>query len=172
MFPTNYVPTIFDNYITNVTIGDKKIALELWDTAGQEDYEELRPLSYPETDIFLITYSIVGPDSFDNVKQKWHKELKDYWEKENTAPVPIMLVGTKKDLLTNREILEELKKQEKTIVTTEQAKQLAEEINAVDYLECSAKSLDGLKNVFDRAIVHVLQDRDGRRSSGGCCTVI
>jgi GTPase SAR1 family protein len=51
-------------------IGGEPYTLGLFDTAGQEDYDRLRPLSYPQTDVFLVCYSVVSPSSYENVKEK------------------------------------------------------------------------------------------------------
>ena len=49
--------------------------LALWDTAGQEDYDRLRPLSYPDTDVILMCFSIDSPDSLENIPEKWTPEV-------------------------------------------------------------------------------------------------
>lgn len=61
---------MFDNYAVTVMIGGEPYTLGLFDTAGQEDYDRLRPLSYPQTDVFLVCFSVISPSSYENVKEK------------------------------------------------------------------------------------------------------
>ena len=70
-FPEEYIPTIFDNYAKNVMLDGKLLNVGLWDTAGKEDYDRLRPLSYPETDVFLLVYSTISRESFENINIIW-----------------------------------------------------------------------------------------------------
>ncbi|KAG9541852.1 hypothetical protein KCU97_g20190, partial [Aureobasidium melanogenum] len=92
-FPTRYVPTVFENYVTDCRVDGKSVQLALWDTAGQEDYERLRPLAYSQAHVILIGFSVDTPDSLENVKHKWADEAT-----ERCPGVPIILVGLKKDL--------------------------------------------------------------------------
>jgi len=146
-FPGEYIPTVFDNYSANVMVDGKPINLGLWDTAGQEDYDRLRPLSYPQTDVFLVCFSVISNSSFENVKTKWVPEIQHH------APnVPILLVGTKSDLRKDDKTNQQLSSRGQSMVSTDQAHGMAKEIGAVKFLECSALTQEGLKQVFDDAI--------------------
>lgn len=142
-FPSEYVPTVFDNYAVTVMIGGEPYTLGLFDTAGQEDYDRLRPLSYPQTDVFLVCFSVVSPSSFENVKEKWVPEITHHCHK-----TPFLLVGTQTDLRDEA-------KSKKKPITQEQGEKLAKELK-VKYVECSALTQKGLKNVFDEAILAAL----------------
>ena len=92
-FPQGYLPTVFDNYTTTVSVDGKPLQFGLWDTAGQEDFDRIRHLSYPNSDVFLLAFSLVSPTSLENVESKWYPELQHHGPN-----VPIILVGTKLDL--------------------------------------------------------------------------
>uniref|UniRef100_A0A7R9U544 Uncharacterized protein n=1 Tax=Pinguiococcus pyrenoidosus TaxID=172671 RepID=A0A7R9U544_9STRA len=169
-FPGEYIPTVFDNYSANVMVDGKPINLGLWDTAGQEDYDRLRPLSYPQTDVFLVCFSIVSPSSFENVRAKWLPEIMHH------APgVPFLLVGTKVDLREDLSTKTQLASRGQSPIFPQQGENAALQLGAAKYLECSALTQDGLKQVFDDAIRVVLkaqwvQSRQQARK-GGCCTI-
>merc|ERR1719337_137732 len=152
-FPEDYVPTVFDNYSANVMVDGKPISLGLWDTAGQEDYDRLRPLSYPQTDVFLVAFSLISRPSFENVKAKWYPELKHH-----SPGVPMILVGTKLDLRSDPNTVAKLREKSPptTPITFEEGLDMSRSIGAVKYLECSALTQKGLKSVFDEAIRVVL----------------
>ena len=167
-FPTDYIPTVFDNYSANVMVDGKPVKLGLWDTAGQEDYDRLRPLSYPQTDVFIVAFSLVSPISLENVEAKWYQELQHY-----SPNTPIILVGTKADLREEPKVIEKLSEQRMEPVSPEQGRAVAQRIKAVKYLECSAMTQKGLKAVFDEAIRAVLMPpaRPAPKQKGGCTIV-
>lgn len=162
-FPTEYVPTVFDNYQANVMVEGRPISLGLWDTAGQEDYDRLRPLSYPGTDVFIVSFSVIANSSLDNVKAKWLPEIRNF-----CPDSPFILVGTKSDLRGDRSFMDA--RPGTQFVDPAKAMAMAEELQAAKLptgdgkmktccLECSAKSQDGLKAVFDTAIQVALMVR-------------
>ena len=146
-FPEAFIPTVFDNYSANVKVDGTYVNLGLWDTAGIEDYDRIRPLSYPKTDVFVVCFSLVGRGSFLNVKDKWFPEVRHH-----CPAVPIILVGNKVDLREDTEFIEKLRERHLAPISYAQGSSLAKDIGAVKYLECSALTQKGLKQVFDEAV--------------------
>ncbi|XP_074594903.1 rho-related protein racD-like [Brevipalpus obovatus] len=197
-----YVPTVFENHCGTHDYNNTTYNITLWDTAGQEDYEKLRPLSYPGCDVFLLCFSVASQNSFQNISTKWFPEIRHYRPK-----APFVLVGTKTDLrpstkssiyprfstspgsirswITGRSIKESSSLQAKDVpefsrpvkeieqddqydssastnttalsssggfVTTNMGRRLAKRLKAASYVECSAKTLTGINEVFDEAI--------------------
>ena len=162
-FPGEYVPTVFDNYTVIVNVDEKPVMLNLWDTAGQEDYDRLRPLSYPETEVFLICFSLVSPTSFKNARKKWYPEILHHCP--NT---PVILVGTKLDLRDDEETLTRLKENDLVPISYEAGKKLADEIGAANYVECSAMTHQNLAMVFNEAIRVILNPHDSSNNKKSC----
>merc|ERR1712210_168832 len=157
-FPNEYVPTVFDNYAVTVQIQDQEYVIQLFDTAGQEDYDRLRLIAYPNTDVFLVCFSIINPDSYDNVREKWVPEIQKH-------------CGTQMDLRTDPATITNLEKKTKKPVNAEQGKRLANELGAVAYVECSALTQEGMKNVFDEALMAALNKEDEEEQRGCRCTL-
>jgi len=150
-FPGEYVPTVFDNYNANAIVEGNPVNLGLWDTAGSDEYNALRPLSYPGTDVFLICFSIFSPESFDSVLKKWVPEIQ-----EHAPGTPMILVATKADLRGKPEALASLREHNQEPISYEQGEKLMKEIGAKRYLECSAISQEGLSKVFEEAVKVIL----------------
>ncbi|KAH3846298.1 cell division control protein 42 homolog [Dreissena polymorpha] len=157
-FPTEYVPTVFDNYAVTVTVRGTSYQLGLIDTAGQEEYEGLRSLSYPGTHVFLLAYSVVMPDTMQNLEYKWIPEIRT-----NSPASAFLIVGTQTDLRDNEKIRQKLQKRKQKPVTPEEGARLAKRVNADCYVECSAFTQQGLKDVFDEAMLAVLEPKIKRR---------
>lgn len=147
-FSADYVPTVFDNKSVIVPYEGREYNIGIWDTAGQEEYDRLRPLSYPSTDCFLMCFSVVNPPSLDNCRLKWKTELTHY-----CPDAKIILVGTKKDLRNDAAVLKQLDEElHSRPVSTLEADKMVKELGCAMYKECSAKTMDGVQQVFEEAI--------------------
>jgi len=145
-FPEVYVPTVFENYVADIETENTRVELALWDTAGQEDYDRLRPLSYPETDVIIMCFAIDNPASFENVAEKWAAEVKHF-----CPNVPIILVGNKKDLRNDSNTIERLAKEHTAPISYVQGRAKASQIGAFEYCECSARNKEFIREVFEIA---------------------
>ncbi|KAB8342761.1 hypothetical protein FH972_022359 [Carpinus fangiana] len=157
-FPEKYVPTVFENYIANKPHPPtgKMVELALWDTAGQEEYDRLRPLSYPETDMLFVCFAIDCPNSLENVMDKWYPEVLHF-----CPTTPVILLGLKSDLRFKRSCIELLRTQGLTPVTEEQGQAVASRMGA-HYMECSSKEMQGVDEIFNRAITIAVGDESRR----------
>lgn len=142
-FPHVYEPTVFENYVHDIFIDGQPVQLSLWDTAGQEEFDRLRSLSYSDTHTIMLCFSVDSRDSLENVQTKWVGEIADHCE-----GVKLVLVALKCDLRNNEETGEGSKK---TYVTYEQGLEVAKKIGALRYLECSAKMNRGVNEAFTEA---------------------
>ncbi|CAO3586398.1 unnamed protein product [Absidia cylindrospora] len=121
------------------------VELALWDTAGQEEYDRLRPLSYPEANVILICFAIDQPASFTNVQHRWLPEVTHFCE-----DVPKLLVGTKSDLRDDNSRSVQLKATRNQLISFEEGERLGREIGA-KYYECSAKQNQNVTEVISAA---------------------
>ncbi|EYU18069.1 hypothetical protein MIMGU_mgv1a020833mg [Erythranthe guttata] len=157
-FPTDYVPTVFDNFSANVVVNGSTVNLGLWDTAGQEDYNRLRPLSYRGADVFILAFSLISKASYENVSKKFHLiEALCPW-------CPIVLVGTKLDLRDDKQFF--VDHPGAVPITAAQGEELRKLIGAPAYIECSSKTQENVKAVFDAAIKVVLQPPKQKKKKG------
>ncbi|RKF76605.1 GTP-binding protein RHO3 [Golovinomyces cichoracearum] len=154
-FPTVYEPTVFENYVHDIYVDNVHIELSLWDTAGQEEFDRLRSLSYDDTHAIMLCFSVDSKDSLENVESKWVREIA-----ENCQGVNIVLVALKCDLREqNDDEPEEGEEphEKKATINYEQGLAVARRINALRYLECSAMRNRGVNEVFTEAARVALQ---------------
>ncbi|KAM3182327.1 hypothetical protein ACTXT7_012613 [Hymenolepis weldensis] len=114
-----YIPTIADEYIAKVTVKNSQVVFNLWDTAGQEEFKNLRKASFPDTDVFLVCFAVDNKDAFRN-----------------------------------------------QTVSYAMGKKMAKKLKLYDYVECSAKTGEGDKSVFDMAIKAGLNPRKFKKRYG------
>ena len=169
VFSKEYIPTIFDNFSKNVMFEGRPINLALWDTAGQEEYDRVRPLSYHNTDVVIVTFDLTMKKTVQDIHDKWYPEVRHF-----LPGVPIILVGNKQDLRdfpTN--ISEEVRKSVGFgLVSTETGMDLAKEINATKYVECSSLTQVGLEDVFESAIRVVLHPPKKKKKKNKACSIM
>jgi small GTP-binding protein len=152
--PANYVPTVFDYFERKVQVNDKEVTFKLWNTAGQEDLENIRVLSYCNTDIFLVCFSVVDPTSLENVQSIWLPEIKRYVEGAR-----FVLVGTNKELREDEATLLRLSQEGQKPVQLADGRASARKMGAAAYRECSVAQLDEVNEIFDLALRTALEPK-------------
>jgi len=145
-FPEVYEPTVFENYVHDIYVDGQHIVLSLWDTAGQEEFDRLRTLSYADTHVIMLCFSVESRDSLENVQEKWWDEIARHCD-----GVKLVLVALKCDLRDDEVTKERLDKFGEKCISYEQGLTMAKTIKAVRYLECSAKHNRGVLEAFTEA---------------------
>ncbi|KAJ3115846.1 hypothetical protein HDU96_011034 [Phlyctochytrium bullatum] len=166
VFPQTYIPTVFETVNKTFTVDGRTIEFGLWDTAGQEEFERLRPLSYSESHIIFICFDVTRRESLENIAEKWYPEVNQYCH-----GVPIVVVGCKMDM----------RAQVPNSVSVDEGRSAATRIGAKHYAECSARDNMGVQEVFAQAARFVLAPSNaggggghagGDTGSQGCCVIL
>lgn len=184
-FPTDFVPSIYEPFVKpQIQIHDieKKYEIEIIDSFGQIQTDLDRWNLYEDADLYLLCFSVVDPPTFQNVYPPWiemieskineknekKKSGKNTKNKKSDHPDSLyLLVGLKTDLRGDRTVLNGLQSNGMRPIMPEEGKVKASEIGAFDYVECSALSGNGVKEVFDQAIMFL----DNPDNEGNCCFI-
>ncbi|BFU23495.1 Rho family GTPase [Entamoeba histolytica] len=148
--PTAYVPTVFENFSHVMKYKNEEFILHLWDTAGQEEYDRLRPLSYADSDVVLLCFAVNNRTSFDNISTKWEPEIKHYIDTAKTV-----LVGLKVDL----------RKDGSDDVTKQEGDDLCQKLGCVAYIEASSVAKIGLNEVFEKSVDCIFSNKPVPKAS-------
>ena len=158
------VCVVLDTYVNCVLVDSTEVVwrgqsvyLSIWDTAGQEDFDRIRQMSYNDVSMFFVCFSVVDSITCENVRVRWLPEIR-----QHCPNAMIMLIGTKLDL---RESGESDPTARRHAVSFEQGSALANEIGAVRYMECSAISSLGVKAIFDTAVRCLMDEHAGHRAN-------
>ena len=173
-FPRYWPMCIMENYSKDVMVDGKQYHIDLWDTAGIDDYDRLRPLSYKNTDVFLICFSINNRDSFKNIAKKWIPEINHH-----CPNVPFLIIRNKHDLKHECElnihknnllahgylrmqrlripsdIWKYIEKYADAVydnVSDEEGEKLCKEVGGYKYMSCSSLRCEGLGEIFDQVV--------------------
>jgi Ras-related C3 botulinum toxin substrate 1 len=143
-FPNDRVIERIENVACNYMVDKQPLALHLWE---MEDSPNV------PTDVYLLCFDLTSPSSLENAKKKWFSEAK-----RRRGGKVVMLIGLKLDLRGT---------EEGTKVCAEEGKEAAERLKCDLYLECSALTQQGLKEVFDSAVRCVFAKNQAAQRSGG-----
>uniref|UniRef100_A0AC34PWD9 Rho GTPase n=1 Tax=Panagrolaimus sp. JU765 TaxID=591449 RepID=A0AC34PWD9_9BILA len=147
-FIEEYTPTAFDDYAIEALVNGKTKILTVCDTAGEQEYDSLRPFSYPDADVIIVCYSVERPESIKHIREKWLPEIRRFCPNS-----PILIVGNKKDI-RQESYRRKYSNDENMppVVPLSEAEELAKEVSLYPLIECSAKTRENIRTVFDTAI--------------------
>ncbi|XP_061441491.1 rho-related GTP-binding protein RhoH [Rhineura floridana] len=139
-FPDAYRPTVYENTGVEVFLDGVQVSLGLWDTAGSDSFKGIRPLSYQQADVILMCYSVANQNSFLSLRNKWVTEIRTHLPR-----IPILVVATQIDQ-------RETGPHSAACISPLLGKQLAKDLRAKGYVECSSLINRGVQQVFECAV--------------------
>mmetsp|Transcript_13774 Transcript_13774/g.16398 ORF Transcript_13774/g.16398 Transcript_13774/m.16398 type:complete len:257 (+) Transcript_13774:224-994(+) len=143
--------TVLQSKVTGIQ--GEMCSISLWDTSSNEEMDRLRPLSYAQTDLFILCFSIVQPESYESIRAKWSREMNFH-----AHETPIVLMGLMSDLRSDESIKTRLADRQLAPIVEEQGHNLAKQLGARCYVECSALTRAGLVEAIEKGIGSVLVD--------------
>ncbi|KAK3591827.1 hypothetical protein CHS0354_007684 [Potamilus streckersoni] len=149
--PDNHVSTVFDNFAGIQLVAGNKYTVSMFDTTSQQDYEELRIFTYKESEVIVVCYSVLDRDSYSSVREYWFHEILKYVRGSHKKPV--ILVATHTD---------QRNKSDPNVdnpVSTSEGEQLAKDIGAEKFIECSAVTRKGVSEIFENVIMCAMKQR-------------
>ncbi|KAL8691046.1 MAG: hypothetical protein Q9218_003648 [Villophora microphyllina] len=161
------------NVRKDIFVDGVHIELSLWDTAGQEEFDRLRSLSYDDTHTIMLCFSVDSKDSLENVESKWVGEIA-----ENCQGVKLVLVALKCDLRASADDEDDVvddpsqPRKDHDMIEYKEGLEVARRIQALRYLECSAKRNRGVNEAFTEAARVALSVKTGTSSSSSKCTIM
>jgi Rho family protein len=164
---TSSEPTVFENYVHDIFIDNTHVELSLWDTAGQEEFDRLRSLSYDDTHAIMLCFSVDSPDSLENVESKWVGEIA-----ENCPGVKLVLVALKCDLREQeKDDREDGREPKKPTIDYKQGLAVAEKVKALRYLgmlwhACEQRVSRAFESSRTNTYCRMLGDEEPRRQRG------
>ncbi|MFO8020549.1 MAG: Rab family GTPase [Promethearchaeia archaeon] len=147
-FSESYKPTLGANIVRKDVMLDEmdaKVRLIMWDLAGQEKYSVIRSMYFQGCVGALLVYDVTRFNTYETINSRWLKDFQKYVKKEGAY----ILIGNKIDL------------EDKRVVSLEQGETLANEINASDFIETSAKNGDNVEKAFKNLVLKILKNVEG-----------
>ena len=166
-YPWEYIPAVLGGWVGDEVVDGADVAIALWDVAGSEEYDRIRPISYCDTDVFLLCFAVDEPSSFDSVRERWYPELNYH-----SPGTPIILVGTKEDLRDDPEVISRLATRDLSPITYQQGLECARDIGAVRYMECSSLTEKGVQEVFIEGARAALRVKKAARQHARKCSLL
>ncbi|KAL9114927.1 MAG: hypothetical protein Q9227_001170 [Pyrenula ochraceoflavens] len=160
---------LVQNYVHDIFVDGTHLELSLWDTAGQEEFDRLRSLSYDDTQAIMLCFSVDNADSLENVATKWMAEIA-----EHCQGAKLVLVALKCDLREDQEKEdgEDGGSHTKRPVSYSQGLEVAKRIGALRYLECSAMKNRGVNEAFTEAARVALSVKPAKSRDDRKCIVM